>query len=95
MYRDKVKQKYEDLKFNCKICAQEIKIDQAKDHSSLCKTRAEVHQQIKNLERKVSEVVLEAFLNSKRLQTQLIIDRYSSNSFNIFPNKSLAKSILS
>ena len=39
-----------DYKIVCKICAVEMKIDQVKEHSNLCKTRAELNQEVKNLE---------------------------------------------
>ncbi len=73
--RSKIEQKQQEVTVVCKICASDQKIDVAKDHFSLCKNRAEINQQAKGFERKAGEIVLEAFLSSKSLQTQLQLDK--------------------
>jgi len=60
----------------CKICSLELKIDIAKEHLDLCKNRAELNQETKNLDKKFAEFVMEAFIKSKNINTKLILDGY-------------------
>lgn len=76
-YRAEVQQKYEKFEIVCKICEQKIQIEKMKEHSKLCCKKAEANKEMRDAEKKLGELVFEAFMKAKELETSLRVDKYS------------------
>jgi len=74
-----VEKKYQNLEIVCKICENKIKIEKMKKHSELCRIKNESNKEIKDQDNKISEIVFNAFLKSRNLDTSLRVDKINYN----------------
>jgi len=79
--RAEVEKKYQNLEIVCKICENKIKIEKMKKHSELCRIKNESNKEIKDQDNKISEIVFNAFLKSRNLDTSLRVDKYPTKFF--------------
>ncbi len=82
--RAEVEKKYQNLEIVCKICENKIKIEKMKKHSELCRIKNESNKEIKDQDNKISEIVFNAFLKGRNLDTTLRVDK---NNYNKLRNK--------
>lgn len=76
-YRAEVQQKYDKFEIVCKICEQKIHIEKMKEHSKLCCKKAEANKGMRDADKKLGELIFEAFMKTKELETSLRVDKYS------------------
>lgn len=73
--RKELEKKYEKYEIVCKICEQKINIEKMKEHSNLCRIKAETNKEIKDLDKKISDVIFDAFMKAKELEVRLRVDQ--------------------
>lgn len=73
--RKEVQQKYEKFEMVCKICEESVHIEKMKEHSTLCRVKAESNKEMKDYDKKISETVFEAFMRGKELETSIRVDQ--------------------
>lgn len=49
-------------------------MDKMQEHSRLCRRRVELKKEMRDLDSKIGDVVFDSFLNSRTLQTKIVMD---------------------
>lgn len=52
-----------------------------KEHSFLCRTRFEANKEMKDVDNKIGDIIFDAYMKGKELETSLRIDQYKTHSF--------------
>ena len=73
-FRNEVTKKYQDKEMACKICGSLLKLEQLKEHTGLCRHRAELTKELKELDSKVGEVLFDSHMKTRGANTNLIIE---------------------
>ncbi len=74
--RDELEQKYKKYEIICKICEEKVSIEKMKQHSYLCRVKFEAQKEMKDVDGEISDMIFEAYMKGKELETRLIIDQY-------------------
>lgn len=72
-----IQQKYEEVKIVCKICAQQVPGNAMMEHSELCRLRAELDKDIKDVDQRISDKVFDSVMKFKEVQTKYAVDKYT------------------
>jgi uncharacterized Fe-S radical SAM superfamily protein PflX len=72
--RAEVQKKYETFEIVCKICEQKINVERMKEHTRLCRIKAEANKEMKDSDKRISDMVFEAIMRAKELETSLRVD---------------------
>jgi len=73
--RAELEKKYQKYEIVCKICEEKIQIEKMKEHSFLCRIRFEANKEMKDVDNKIGDIIFEAYMKGKELETSLRIDQ--------------------
>jgi transcription initiation factor TFIIIB Brf1 subunit/transcription initiation factor TFIIB len=72
--RDEVHKKYQEKTMACKICGSMLKLDALKEHTSLCRHRAELTKELKEIDSKLNDKLFDSIMKTREANTNLILE---------------------
>lgn len=73
--RDLLEKKHNNEEVICKMCEMDMKMSTFEQHIELCKKKAELQKYINQLDNKLSNVILQAFIEARTIQRNLNVNK--------------------
>jgi len=70
-----IEKKHNNEEVICKMCEMDMKMSTFEQHIELCKKKAELQKYINQLDNKLSNVILQAFIEARTIQRNLNVNK--------------------